>query len=117
MTRKQHFVYTFFVALVISVLGLVFYSHSPPSRLLGLKVIAQKFPLGLTTGSIPASCLPSPTGTMVGRKRSTPRQVFLPAERKWRFSSDDLAKIQHYLEEMLVPTNPNSKNTLVLHWQ
>ncbi|XP_062318851.1 centrosomal protein of 41 kDa [Osmerus eperlanus] len=75
----------------------------------GLKVIAQKFPVGITTGSIPASCLPSPTGTVVGRKRSTPRQVFLPAERKWRFSSDDLAKIQHYLEEMLVPTNPNSR--------
>ncbi|RXN36501.1 centrosomal of 41 kDa isoform X2 [Labeo rohita] len=28
----------------------------------GLKVVAQKFPEGMTTGSIPISCLPSPSG-------------------------------------------------------
>uniref|UniRef100_A0AAY5K1H9 Rhodanese domain-containing protein n=1 Tax=Esox lucius TaxID=8010 RepID=A0AAY5K1H9_ESOLU len=74
----------------------------------GLKVIAQKFPEGMTTGSIPVSCLPSPT-TTAGRKRSTPRQLLLPAEKKWRFTSDDLANIQIHLEEMLVPSATNSR--------
>ncbi|KAJ8002730.1 hypothetical protein DPEC_G00161980 [Dallia pectoralis] len=74
----------------------------------GLKVIAQKFPTGMTTGSFPKSCFPSPTST-AGRKRSTPRQVFLPAENKCRFTSDDLADIQTHLEEMLVPSATNSR--------
>ncbi|KAM6973450.1 centrosomal protein of 41 kDa [Aplochiton taeniatus] len=74
----------------------------------GLKVIAQKFPEGITTGTIPAACLPAPKGVL-GRKRSAPRQVFQAAERKWRFSSEDLAKLQYHLEEMLVPSEPNSR--------
>lgn len=74
----------------------------------GLKVIAQMFPEGITTGTIPITCLPPPMG-MLGRKRSTPRQVFQVAERKWRFCSDDLGKLQHHLEEMLVPSEPNSR--------
>ncbi|CAB1313469.1 unnamed protein product [Coregonus sp. 'balchen'] len=74
----------------------------------GLKVIAQTFPEGMTTGSIPASCLPSPRAT-AGRKRSTPRQLFLPADRRWRFTSDDLANIQTHLEEVLIPSDTNSR--------
>uniref|UniRef100_A0A8C8FR84 Rhodanese domain-containing protein n=1 Tax=Oncorhynchus tshawytscha TaxID=74940 RepID=A0A8C8FR84_ONCTS len=74
----------------------------------GLKVIAQKFPEGMTTGTIPASCLPSPKVT-AGRKRYTHRQVFMPADRKWRFTSDDMANIQAHLEEMLVPSDTNSR--------
>uniref|UniRef100_A0A674EKU7 Centrosomal protein 41 n=1 Tax=Salmo trutta TaxID=8032 RepID=A0A674EKU7_SALTR len=74
----------------------------------GLKVIAQKFPEGMTTGTIPASCLPSPKAT-AGRKRYTHRQVFMPADRKWRFTSDDMANIQAHLEEMLVPSDTNSR--------
>ncbi|KAM4618172.1 centrosomal protein of 41 kDa [Polymixia lowei] len=73
----------------------------------GLKVIAQKFPEGMTTGSIPASCLPSPTAT-TGRKRCAPQRVSQAADRKWRFTSDDLAQIQQQLEEILIPSDTNS---------
>ncbi|KAL0968647.1 hypothetical protein UPYG_G00269620 [Umbra pygmaea] len=74
----------------------------------GLKVIAQKFPEGMTTGSIPSSCLPSPT-TTGGRKRISPRHVILPAENKWRFTSDDLVNIQTHLDEILVPSTTSSR--------
>ncbi|XP_028814808.1 centrosomal protein of 41 kDa isoform X2 [Denticeps clupeoides] len=74
----------------------------------GLKVLIQKFPEGMTTGSIPVSCLPSPTvGT--ARKRSSPRTVSLPAEKKWRFSGDDINNIHQQLEEILIPSDSNSR--------
>ncbi|KAG2460094.1 COPG2 protein, partial [Polypterus senegalus] len=72
----------------------------------GLKVISQKFPEGLTTGSFPESLQEfSPTAT---RKRSTPRQPSYPAENKWRFTTDDLNKIQLRFDEILIPTDANS---------
>ncbi|KAL0155189.1 hypothetical protein M9458_049452, partial [Cirrhinus mrigala] len=71
-----------------------------------LKVVAQKFPEGMTTGSIPTSCLPSPSGPG-GRKRSVPQQTSQPAEKKWRFTSEDLSRIQHYLEEVYIPSEPS----------
>uniref|UniRef100_A0A8C1VPC6 Centrosomal protein 41 n=1 Tax=Cyprinus carpio TaxID=7962 RepID=A0A8C1VPC6_CYPCA len=74
----------------------------------GLKVIAQKFPEGMTTGSIPISCLPSPSGPG-GRKRLVPQQTSQPAEKKWRFTSEDLSKIQYYLEEVFIPSEPSSR--------
>ncbi|XP_026878060.2 centrosomal protein of 41 kDa isoform X2 [Electrophorus electricus] len=74
----------------------------------GLKVIAQKFPEGMTTGSFPISCLPSPTGPS-GQKHSTSQQTLQPAERKWRFTAEDLGKIQHYLEEVLIPSETGSR--------
>lgn len=74
----------------------------------GLKVVAQKFPEGMTTGSIPISCLPSPTGPG-GRKRSVPQQTSQSAEKKWRFTSEDLSRIQHYLEEVFIPSEPGSR--------
>uniref|UniRef100_A0A8C1F0V0 Centrosomal protein 41 n=1 Tax=Cyprinus carpio carpio TaxID=630221 RepID=A0A8C1F0V0_CYPCA len=74
----------------------------------GLKVIAQKFPEGMTTGSIPISCLPSPSGPG-GRKRLVPQQTSQPAEKKWQFTSEDLSKIQHYLEEVFIPSEPSSR--------
>uniref|UniRef100_A0A672SK65 Centrosomal protein of 41 kDa n=1 Tax=Sinocyclocheilus grahami TaxID=75366 RepID=A0A672SK65_SINGR len=74
----------------------------------GLKVVAQKFPEGMTTGSIPISCLPSPSGPG-GRKRSAPQQTSQPAEKKWRFTSEDLSKIQHYQEEVFIPSEPSSR--------
>ncbi|XP_016330647.1 centrosomal protein of 41 kDa isoform X2 [Sinocyclocheilus anshuiensis] len=74
----------------------------------GLKVVAQKFPEGMTTGSIPISCLPSPSGPG-GRKRSVPQQTSQPAEKKWRFTSEDLSKIQHYQEEVFIPSEPSSR--------
>ncbi|KAG5830394.1 hypothetical protein ANANG_G00310140 [Anguilla anguilla] len=74
----------------------------------GLKVIAQKFPEGLTTGSFPAHCLPSPSATG-GRRRPAPPQAPLPAERKWRFTPEDLSKIQQQMEEVLVPSTTSSR--------
>ncbi|XP_029289507.1 centrosomal protein of 41 kDa isoform X2 [Cottoperca gobio] len=74
----------------------------------GLKVIAQKFPEGLTTGSIPNSCLSSSKSSK-GKKISAPQQPSQAAEKSWRFASDELAKIQDQLEEMLIPSNSNSR--------
>ncbi|XP_016821799.1 centrosomal protein of 41 kDa isoform X2 [Cricetulus griseus] len=63
----------------------------------GLKVLAQKFPEGLVTGSLPASCQQAlPLGS--ARKRSSPKMPSLPAENKWRFTPEDLKKIECYLE-------------------
>ncbi|KAK1887987.1 Centrosomal protein of 41 kDa [Dissostichus eleginoides] len=74
----------------------------------GLKVIAQKFPEGLTTGSLPTSCLSSPSPSK-GKKSSVPKPPLQAAEKSWRFASDDLSKIQDQLEENLVPSNSNSR--------
>uniref|UniRef100_A0A8C2XTF8 Centrosomal protein 41 n=1 Tax=Cyclopterus lumpus TaxID=8103 RepID=A0A8C2XTF8_CYCLU len=74
----------------------------------GLKVIAQRFPEGLTTGSIPTSCRSPPTSQRARRSSAPP----LAAERRWRFTSDELTKIQEQLEETLVPSNSNSKSTV-----
>ncbi|KAM9391780.1 centrosomal protein of 41 kDa-like [Pholidichthys leucotaenia] len=71
----------------------------------GLKVIAQKFPCGMTTGSIPTSCLSSPPSSRV-KKFTAPQQ---PAERRWRFTSDELAKIQEQMEQIFIPSNSNSR--------
>lgn len=77
----------------------------------GLKVIAQKFPEGMTTGSIPTSCFSSPTSSK-GKKSSVPRQPSQAAEKRWRFTSDELTKLQEHLEEILIPSNSSSKSTL-----
>ncbi|KAA0724445.1 Centrosomal protein of 41 kDa [Triplophysa tibetana] len=74
----------------------------------GLKVVVQKFPEGMTTGSIPISCLPSPSGPG-GRKRSATQQMPQPAEKKWRFTSEDLSRIELHLEEVFIPSGPNSR--------
>ncbi|KAM8974000.1 centrosomal protein of 41 kDa isoform 2-T2 [Pelodytes ibericus] len=75
----------------------------------GLKVIAQKFPEGLTTGTFPITCLPQPTQLKSGRKRITPKELLTPAENKWRFSTQDLEKIEQCLEKILMPTDTGSK--------
>ena len=75
---------------------------------LGLKVLAQKFPEGLITGSLPASCQQAlPPGS--ARKRSSPKVLPLPAENKWRFTQEDLKKIEYYLEEDQGPADNPSK--------
>uniref|UniRef100_A0A3Q4B2M1 Rhodanese domain-containing protein n=1 Tax=Mola mola TaxID=94237 RepID=A0A3Q4B2M1_MOLML len=74
----------------------------------GLKVLARKFPEGMTTGSIPPSCLSPPTSSK-GKRSSVPPQPLQAAERRWRFTSDELAKIQEYMEEILIPSNSNSR--------
>ncbi|XP_042267183.1 centrosomal protein of 41 kDa [Thunnus maccoyii] len=75
----------------------------------GLKLIAQKFPEGMTTGSIPTSCLSSPTSTKEKKFSVQQQQPSQAAEKRWRFTSDELAKIQEQLDEMLIPSNPNSR--------
>ncbi|XP_034263001.1 centrosomal protein of 41 kDa isoform X1 [Pantherophis guttatus] len=75
----------------------------------GLRVIAQKIPEGLVTGSFPASCLVS-SQSGNARKKATP-QPPLPqtAENKWRFTAEDLQKIQYYLQEEQLPSDPASR--------
>lgn len=86
-------------------------SCSPPP---GLKVTAQKFPEGLTTGSVPASCLRSPKSPKGrGRSSAQPQRQQQPpaaAERRFRFTADELAKIQEQLDEILVHSNGSSKS-------
>ncbi|XP_020492854.1 centrosomal protein of 41 kDa [Labrus bergylta] len=72
----------------------------------GLKVIAQKFPEGMTTGSIPKSCLSSPTSS--GRKKSSVQPVHA-AEKRWRFTSEELAKLHEQMDEILIPSNSSSR--------
>ncbi|KAM6090440.1 centrosomal protein of 41 kDa isoform 1-T1 [Theristicus caerulescens] len=74
----------------------------------GLKVLAQKIPEGLVTGSLPASCqVAAPTGS--ARKKTSPKVPPARAENKWRFSADDLQKIKYYLEEEHVPSDTASR--------
>ncbi|XP_039988511.1 centrosomal protein of 41 kDa isoform X2 [Xiphias gladius] len=80
----------------------------------GLKVIAQKFPEGMTTGSLPPSCLSSPTSSKGKRsseqqQQQQQQQQSQAAERRWRFTSDELAKVQEQLEDILIPSNSNSR--------
>ncbi|NWT56854.1 CEP41 protein, partial [Erythrocercus mccallii] len=76
----------------------------------GLKVLAQKIPEGLITGTLPVSCqVPAPTGT--ARRKTIPRVPPTRAENKWRFSADDLQKLKHYLAEEHVPSDTASRLT------
>ncbi|NXI37925.1 CEP41 protein, partial [Galbula dea] len=73
----------------------------------GLKVLAQKIPEGLVTGSLPMSCqVAAPTGS--SRRKASPRVPPAPAEKKWRFSAEDLQKIKYYLEEEHMPSDTAS---------
>ncbi|MED6262826.1 hypothetical protein ATANTOWER_026826 [Ataeniobius toweri] len=78
------------------------------ASLSGLKVIAQKFPSGMTTGCIPTSCLSSPN-SLKGRKCSVAQQPAQVAEKRWKFTSDELEKIQEQMEEMIIPSYSDSK--------
>ncbi|KFQ35318.1 Centrosomal protein of 41 kDa, partial [Mesitornis unicolor] len=74
----------------------------------GLKVLAQKVPEGLVTGSLPVSCqVPPPTGS--AQKKTFPKAPPARAENKRRFSADDLQKIKYYLEEERVPLDTASR--------
>ncbi|XP_043824915.1 centrosomal protein of 41 kDa isoform X3 [Dromiciops gliroides] len=74
----------------------------------GLKVLAQKFPEGLITGSLPLNCQQAPTPGSA-RKRSSPKAQILYAENKWRFTPEDLKKIEYYLEEEQVPLETSGR--------
>ncbi|NXC42774.1 CEP41 protein, partial [Penelope pileata] len=74
----------------------------------GLKVLAQKIPEGLVTGSFPISCqVAAPTGS--ARKKATPKVPPTRAESKWRYSAEDLQKIKYYLEEEQLPSDTASR--------
>ncbi|NWI38091.1 CEP41 protein, partial [Picathartes gymnocephalus] len=76
----------------------------------GLKVLAQKIPEGLITGTLPMSCqVTAPTGS--ARRKTTPRLPPTRAENKWRFSADDLQKLKHYLAEEQLPSDTASRLT------
>ncbi|NWW02041.1 CEP41 protein, partial [Oreocharis arfaki] len=76
----------------------------------GLKVLAQKIPEGLITGTLPVSCqVAAPSGS--ARRKTTPRVPPTRAENKWRFSADDLQKLKHYLAEEHVPSDTASRLT------
>ncbi|KAM7056126.1 centrosomal protein of 41 kDa isoform 2-T2 [Acridotheres tristis] len=78
----------------------------------GLKVLAQKIPEGLITGTLPVSCqVPAPTGG--ARRRAAARVPPTRAENKWRFSADDLQKLRHYLAEEQIPSDTASRLTRV----
>ncbi|KAM8821498.1 centrosomal protein of 41 kDa [Eudromia elegans] len=74
----------------------------------GLKVLAQKIPEGLVTGSLPASCQ-SATPTGSARKKAAPKAPPARAENKWRFTADDVQKMKHYLEEEQIPSDTASR--------
>eukprot|EP00062_Callorhinchus_milii_P006649 gi/632947418/ref/XP_007889036.1/ PREDICTED: centrosomal protein of 41 kDa [Callorhinchus milii] len=73
----------------------------------GLKLAAHLFPEGLLTGSIPESCQPI-TPPPSRRRRSAPPEPPLPAQNKFRFTADDLFKINHYLNDCLLPSETAS---------
>uniref|UniRef100_A0A8B9Q670 Centrosomal protein 41 n=1 Tax=Apteryx owenii TaxID=8824 RepID=A0A8B9Q670_APTOW len=74
----------------------------------GLKVLAQKIPEGLVTGSLPVSCQVA-THAGSARKKATPKAPPPRAENKWRFTADDLQKMKYYLEEEQIPSDTASR--------
>ncbi|CAK8689327.1 unnamed protein product [Clavelina lepadiformis] len=75
----------------------------------GLKVLGQKFPDGIVTGTYPVNCCIA-ASTRKSRDYQQSASLGLPADpRKLRFSSEDLDKINHYLDESLVPQDTGSR--------
>ncbi|XP_056907340.1 LOW QUALITY PROTEIN: centrosomal protein of 41 kDa [Takifugu flavidus] len=82
----------------------------------GLKVVAQTFPEGMTTGTFPASCWASPPTSR--RKKSTappppPQRQPAAAETRCWFTEDELVKIQERLDKLLPYSNSSSKTISV----
>ncbi|XP_029696993.1 centrosomal protein of 41 kDa isoform X2 [Takifugu rubripes] len=80
----------------------------------GLKVVAQTFPEGMTTGTFPASCWASPPTSR--RKKSAappPRRQPAAAETRCWFTEDELVKIQERLDKLLPYSNSSSKTISV----
>ncbi|XP_062989983.1 centrosomal protein of 41 kDa [Elgaria multicarinata webbii] len=75
----------------------------------GLRVIAQKIPEGLVTGPFPACCLLAGQPGSARRKAAPRQPPPPPADNKWRFTTEDLQKIQYYLEEEQLPSDSASR--------
>ena len=78
-------------------------------------MIGQKFGAGMLAGPLPPVCQPS-SATPGGRKKRcdasqlpSPTAAHAAVERRWRFTCDDLDKIQQQLEDNLL-SGPSSKN-------
>ncbi|XP_077425675.1 centrosomal protein of 41 kDa [Vanacampus margaritifer] len=80
----------------------------------GLKVIAQKFPEGMTTGILPASCLPPavPSKWKKCAPPPAPPPMMQPAAQRWRFSPDELAKIEGQLENITMMGSSRTSSRL-----
>ena len=71
-------------------------------------MLAQKIPDGIVNGSFPPSC-----AVQTSKKSRFRPQSGIPADpKKKRFSAKDLDKINHYMEESLIPQDTGSKLTI-----
>ncbi|XP_049578684.1 centrosomal protein of 41 kDa isoform X1 [Syngnathus scovelli] len=72
----------------------------------GLKVLAQKFPDGMTTGTLPASCFPPPMPAKWKKSAPPPPPLPPPAMQvmtpRWRFNADELGRIEAHLENFIM---------------
>uniref|UniRef100_H3DF48 Centrosomal protein 41 n=1 Tax=Tetraodon nigroviridis TaxID=99883 RepID=H3DF48_TETNG len=69
----------------------------------GLKVVAQNFPEGMTTGTLPPSCWPSPPSRRRkgSQRRQQQQQQLQAAETRCQFTEEELVKIQEQLDKLL----------------
>ncbi|XP_022099320.1 centrosomal protein of 41 kDa-like [Acanthaster planci] len=75
----------------------------------GLKLVAEKFPTGLTTGMVPSSCRPPPPPQMGKKKpKERPPEPIRPANQT-DFTDDDLDKLQGHLETCLAPSDTGTR--------
>ncbi|XP_033095815.1 centrosomal protein of 41 kDa-like isoform X2 [Anneissia japonica] len=74
----------------------------------GLKVAVQKFPNGLITGTLPASCRVSPLAAKSKKKVTPPPPQIIMATQSY-FTENNLDKLQVNLEENLVPNDTGSR--------
>uniref|UniRef100_A0A8C6TK02 Centrosomal protein 41 n=1 Tax=Neogobius melanostomus TaxID=47308 RepID=A0A8C6TK02_9GOBI len=72
----------------------------------GLKVIGQKFPGSLVTGPLPPQCV-SPSESARGR-RTAPPAVHTQTEQRWRFTADELGRLQEQFDETVLPSSNSS---------
>lgn len=75
----------------------------------GLKVIGQKFPGCLVTGPLPPQCV-SPSESERGR-RTAPPAVHTQAEQRWRFTAEELGRLQDQLDEAVLPSSNSNSRT------
>nr|AAR16319.1 testis specific protein A14 [Tetraodon nigroviridis] len=83
----------------------------------GLKVVAQNFPEGMTTGTLPPSCWPSPPSRRrkgSQRRQQQQQQQLQAAETRCRFTEEELAKIQEQLDKLLPYSSENITLTSAL---
>ncbi|XP_061629854.1 centrosomal protein of 41 kDa isoform X1 [Phyllopteryx taeniolatus] len=79
----------------------------------GLKVVAQKFPEGMTTGPLPASCLPAAVPSKWRKCAPPPPPPLMQvAGRRWRFTADELARIEGQLENIAMMSSSRTSSRM-----